>query len=1705
MAVSGLAPAVSGGANITPPLGAATFAGLAPSLELGWAAAPALGATTVAGHIPDVSVGGGINVTPGTGAVSLAGAAPTVQAGWAETPAAGSVTAAGHAPVWSAGVDVTPSVGAVTASGLVPSVAYGWAEVPGAGAIAATGLAPSNGSGTSTAPPLGAVAVSGLAPVVEYGWTAAPATGAVTASGLTPTIEAGASALAGLGALSVAGDAPVVGAGVTVTPDAGATTISGSAPASGAGWTETPGAGVATVTGSAPSVGYGWTSFPGVGASTIAGSTPTVEEGTGLDVTPGAGAATFSGHVPYATNVEPWIANVATYVSNTGVTYQDFDVPEGCLPGDEIVALAVVDQRGSGGGMFWYLTDGTTPLTDIQGANDENPAYVVQTYRAGATPPTQVRLTNNGVEFPIPASVIILLVRGVDETKRAEVVGTEASGTSGMPDAGSLTTLTDDSLVLAFGALDDDLDEANVSGPSGYTLVAAKEGGVPLAGQTAMVAEKIVGTAGAEDPGAFGGTGSDNWWAIAVAFAPDEATASANPGLGTVAVAGLTPSEEVGSTMEPGAGAASIAGHVPEFDNVQSVNVEPGRPLITVAGHAPEFDSSATETPGAGAVTVAGHVPTFSNVQSQDAYPGVGAISFVGHAPRDNAPRIVSTATYATNTGVSYQDFDLPSGAQEGDELVVLSTIDYRAGGGQLTNTLPDGTSFDVLSDDNDENPAFSLSYYRIPSSVPTQFRVSNNGVNFPNPASVIALLIRGVDPTARAEDVSYPWSDVTGMPNSATLQVVTDESLAVVFGVLDDDLVEGSVTAPAGFELIAVKEAGSAGSGQTAMVAAAMRYAGFVDPDAFGGTGDDSWHAVSVAFAPVAGNDVYPALGALTASGHAPSVGFSETAVPDVGSLVAAGHAPTFGFGWSETPGLGAVAATGLAPIFSTTEGANPAEGVISVSGLAPDVSYGWAADTLVGAVTAAGHAPTFVSTPDTVTGMIHASAPKARVSAIGEVLIEGSIDASAALPTISATGQANHLIRGSVAVTAPAATASASGSATAPAVSGTISVTAPTPVARLSGPVENWYKEITAEGVVSEKGVFKLRLTVPNNLIQALKDDTPRNELTTGTKSIEVEGNVNEKGEFTLSAEVPPDFLSIEVADTPSTGVPINTELPRVSGTEEVGETLSVTTGSWSGYGITEFTYQWTRDGVDISGADLSTYVLVDADDGAAIRCVVTATNSAGSTSATSGSILTTQSPPEPGTPPAITGTAEVGQTLSCSQGSWLGGAPTSYAYQWFRGTALISGATSSTYTLVSADDGTSVTCRVQAINSGGSAYQTADSVTVTNPAPVAAGNLPDVSYVENTAPQTVATAGDFTGAGLSFSLQAAPTGTTIDPITGIVTHDPSATGLLNNASVVVRATNSGGVATTGYSISVTAVPNAGDATSYAAAIGVEPLLLTDLRNSAYKFNGLDVSTLEDVMVNTNVTTPEQMPTVIDVDGALKRRKHNMWPGNTYAPGTESISLRGGATYTVGFKGDGTLNIGSGGGTPVDRRNADRGALRAPQDRGGDHLSAARMAATGRSRRRELRADRGDEPQRIRDGIAEGRPDDLRCQRKHDMACDHVQRRRRHQHGRIDAGSEQGPHHRAGPDRAEPGLRLQLLGCRHHRLPEGVAVAHDLPEWRRRHRDGCLPHRQQRLHPDLELRDDVLERRDGADGGLEKQLRPGWRELLHVHLACG
>jgi hypothetical protein len=86
----------------------------------------------------------------------------------------------------------------------------------------------------------------------------------------------------------------------------------------------------------------------------------------------------------------------------------------------------------------------------------------------------------------------------------------------------------------------------------------------------------------------------------------------------------------------------------------------------------------------------------------------------------------------------------------------------------------------------------------------------------------------------------------------------------------------------------------------------------------------------------------------------------------------------------------------------------------------------------------------------------------------------------------------------------------------------------------------------------------------------------------------------------------------ITVTVAQVNS--LPANTISPVVSGIPQAGETLSVTSGTWTGYPSPTFTYQWYATAIAIPGATNTTYLLTAAEVGTYVGVYVTATNIVG-----------------------------------------------------------------------------------------------------------------------------------------------------------------------------------------------------------------------------------------------------------------------------------------------------------------------------------------------------------------------------------------------------------------------------------------------------------------------------------------------------------
>jgi hypothetical protein len=186
-----------------------------------------------------------------------------------------------------------------------------------------------------------------------------------------------------------------------------------------------------------------------------------------------------------------------------------------------------------------------------------------------------------------------------------------------------------------------------------------------------------------------------------------------------------------------------------------------------------------------------------------------------------------------------------------------------------------------------------------------------------------------------------------------------------------------------------------------------------------------------------------------------------------------------------------------------------------------------------------------------------------------------------------------------------------------------------------------------------------------------------------------------------------------------------PVNVTAPSIAGDLYVGQTLTEVPASWT-YGPTSFKYQWLlcnaiREGCGpINSATGSTYTIPDGDSGNTIAVEETATNAGGTSSTVVSPVTATIGDfdeergafaPTTDLAPVVTGVGTAGQTLEGFSGAWQGTPTLAYDYEWQLCSSpdscatvlnVPSDATSTTFTLTSADVGDSVRVVVGATNS-------------------------------------------------------------------------------------------------------------------------------------------------------------------------------------------------------------------------------------------------------------------------------------------------------------------------------------------------------------------------------------------------------------------
>ena len=212
-------------------------------------------------------------------------------------------------------------------------------------------------------------------------------------------------------------------------------------------------------------------------------------------------------------------------------------------------------------------------------------------------------------------------------------------------------------------------------------------------------------------------------------------------------------------------------------------------------------------------------------------------------------------------------------------------------------------------------------------------------------------------------------------------------------------------------------------------------------------------------------------------------------------------------------------------------------------------------------------------------------------------------------------------------------------------------------------------------------------------------------------------------------------------------------------ISGTGKVGTNLTLTPPVWDN-DFTTTAYQWQRDGANISGGTQTTYAVIAADVGHALTVKATGTRTGydpgTSTSAPITGVL--GDAPNATTGVSIAGANnKVGTTWTLTAPTWSATGLTT-TYQWYRDAAAISGATSTTYKLVEADIGASVTVRATGAKAGyQSGTSTSNAVVVAPLDPLVASALPTITGVAKAKETLTATPGTWQiSSGVTYAYQ-------------------------------------------------------------------------------------------------------------------------------------------------------------------------------------------------------------------------------------------------------------------------------------------------------------------------------------------------------------
>jgi hypothetical protein len=399
----------------------------------------------------------------------------------------------------------------------------------------------------------------------------------------------------------------------------------------------------------------------------------------------------------------------------------------------------------------------------------------------GATPDATAAVTSIGT-----ASVGICAAFRNYSGDIFDVTTVSASGASGDPDPASITTVTDNAMLVAFGAQDD--DNLALSAPSGFTLLASQT--ASTTGHTVAAATLATTTAGTVDPAVFSSSGDDAWTAFTVAIKPR--AAYINVDVSTSANVEMSdPDQALYSINVRGDSSNTLnsimsVGEQITVGYTQALKVPLySRPELLIDGvqQVVSWDVADYYTYGT-------LVSYEFNILKTGANTYACLVKKVLDGYQASYPKIVSSTT--GSTGSTAGTLTLPTEAVLGD-LVYVYTVSN-----QDLQTTPSGWT--TLASNNGSSLKASAFYKVVGSS---GLEASLDLIDY---QSAVAVLIRGAYHKNPVYSVNYKTSTTTSEdPASVVVPDVygTTSVVLVGVGVMNTSSVSVSNTPPTGYTLI--------------------------------------------------------------------------------------------------------------------------------------------------------------------------------------------------------------------------------------------------------------------------------------------------------------------------------------------------------------------------------------------------------------------------------------------------------------------------------------------------------------------------------------------------------------------------------------------------------------------------------------------------------------------------------------------------------------------------------------------------------------------------------------------------------------------------------------------------------------------------------------------------------------------------------------